>query len=358
MNIKFLLIVPLIFSNLCFATEEKDSWVLECEDPSGERQNTYMAIREATGIFQAASCDQAFARKDKINKMDLSNKDLTNLSPLRIFRNLTSLNISKNKIKDIRVFRKLPKLSFVQLEYNFIDDLSAAKRIPYVIGTNQQMTRKSIEYKDRFLLKKFDDLSFDNSFEMNLFQNIDKNRFNKEGQNFLLKMALLNKLASHVARIDPENDADISESLLRNTSSLIDKYYEELFNIFLIRSAVKATGLVATISGSIIVTVLSCGVAAPVTTGALISTGITASNISAYVGVHKSTEIVKLSKEILLQLKEEASYESKIQILTMQRKLESKIAELNSVKHSEQWTTMLKLADKSSIGEDLVPLRR
>jgi len=136
---------------------------------------------------------------DYIEELDLSHNELTDISGVKLFKNLKKLylninrlsnisgikdlinlewlNISNNKIKNILVLKNLIKLEILNISYNKIKDISVLKNL---------IKLKSLDIKDLKLesdqiqyiksLKKLKILWKDNGFkDMNILKQLNKN---------------------------------------------------------------------------------------------------------------------------------------------------------------------------------------
>jgi len=64
---------------------------------------------------------------DKIEILDLRNNKLTDISGVKLFKNLRELYLWENKLTDISVIQYLTKLKFLYLNINNITDISVLK---------------------------------------------------------------------------------------------------------------------------------------------------------------------------------------------------------------------------------------
>ena len=88
-------------------------------------------------------------KPDKILILDLSSNKLTDISVIKLFKNLENLNISFNKIKDISVLKDLNKLEYLNISDNNITDISVLKDLNNIINLdifNLKLESDQIQY--------------------------------------------------------------------------------------------------------------------------------------------------------------------------------------------------------------------
>ena len=86
--------------------------------------------------------DETIVAKDLevIKEINLSDKDITDISNLEYFINLEKLWLSNNNIKDLSPLRKLKKLIYLDLINNPVYDYSPVKHIPIVNKTEKKVS--------------------------------------------------------------------------------------------------------------------------------------------------------------------------------------------------------------------------
>lgn len=120
----------LIVSNLGYSLASKKEWVAQCENATGEAKKTFDAIRKVKqGRWIKASCGKAYDRVLLQNHLNLSQKALTDLSPLSDFSHLVKLNLSDNHISDLEPISSLTKLKSLNLNRN---EISALEPLVYL----------------------------------------------------------------------------------------------------------------------------------------------------------------------------------------------------------------------------------
>ena len=62
-------------------------------------------------------CNLNDINPDNITELDLSWNELTDISGIKIFKNLKELNLYENKLKDISVIQNLKKLKILDIRY-------------------------------------------------------------------------------------------------------------------------------------------------------------------------------------------------------------------------------------------------
>ena len=87
-------------------------------------KNLELAIRDILG-YSGKPIHQS--QLSNIRSLDLSNKEITDLTGIEHFRNLEELNLSYNNINNLSKLKSLYKLRILNLENNEIFDLEAAE---------------------------------------------------------------------------------------------------------------------------------------------------------------------------------------------------------------------------------------
>jgi internalin A len=88
---------------------------------SPQTQSTVEALLQQV---DTADCHQAAQRLNSLTEINLSDRQLSDLSPLASLTQLNKLNLAKNQIRDIRPLQSLTKLTELDLAGNQISDLS------------------------------------------------------------------------------------------------------------------------------------------------------------------------------------------------------------------------------------------
>ena len=106
--------------------------------------------------------------QEDLIELDLSDNQLTDISGIKIFKNLKYLWLSNNKIKNITVLKDLKKLESLNIENNQITDISILKylNIKKLFISNLELESDQIQYikslknfKTLFGYKGFKDMS-------------------------------------------------------------------------------------------------------------------------------------------------------------------------------------------------------
>lgn len=87
---------------------------------SPQTELTLKALLQHTGT---ADCRQANETLQSVSELDLSDRHLSDLSPLATLTQLTKLNLAQNQIIDIRPLQSLTQLTELNLKGNQISDL-------------------------------------------------------------------------------------------------------------------------------------------------------------------------------------------------------------------------------------------
>lgn len=109
----------MLLSIHCFAIS-KEQWVKNCEE-KWEVKKTCAAIKER---LRAKDWQQSYEKLSSITELDLSNKGISDISPLEGFTNISIIKLFNNQIVDISALSSLTNLTWVFLNRNFVSDLS------------------------------------------------------------------------------------------------------------------------------------------------------------------------------------------------------------------------------------------
>jgi internalin A len=91
-------------------------------------------------------CQQANSKLRKLRKLDLSGNKISDLKPLSVFTNLADIDLSRNRISDLQPLAKLKELNTLSLHTNQIGSLSSLRminRLAWLDLSNNQI--RSIE---------------------------------------------------------------------------------------------------------------------------------------------------------------------------------------------------------------------
>jgi len=108
------------------------------ESPSIE--HTVKVIRE-TLAMQNESCQTLETELRAMISLDLSNKNIVNISPLEGLTHLKNLDLSKNKLRSIGVLNSFRELEFLDLSSNSIDSIKALKDLEHLKKLNLSTNR-------------------------------------------------------------------------------------------------------------------------------------------------------------------------------------------------------------------------
>jgi len=117
---------------------------------------------------------------DKITILNLFNNNLTDISGIRLFKNLEILYLGYNEIKDISVLRDLNKLKELYLGTNNIKDISVIeylKKLKYLSIIDLELESDQFKYIN--FCKNLEKLYCRNGFkDMNVLNQFNKNIIN------------------------------------------------------------------------------------------------------------------------------------------------------------------------------------
>ena len=122
-------------------------------------------------------CEINNINPDDITYLDLSDNKLTNISGIKIFKNLEELELYSNQIKDISVLKDLNKLKILDINDNKIKDISALKnlnKLKLLDIENLELESDQIEYINS--IKNLKELWCENGFkDMSVLNKLNNN---------------------------------------------------------------------------------------------------------------------------------------------------------------------------------------
>jgi hypothetical protein len=86
-------------------------------------------VRAMVQVIDGVDCDQMVKSAATMTSIDLSGKELVDLSPLAVMNGLTELNISDNKVRDLSPLAGLTKLTKLNAAQNEISDISTVAKL-------------------------------------------------------------------------------------------------------------------------------------------------------------------------------------------------------------------------------------
>ena len=114
---------------------------------------------------------------DSIKILTLNSNELTDISGIKLFKNLESLDIGYNKITDISILKYLPELKKLYLRNNPIKDISVIhdlNKLEYLDITNLKLESDQIQYLNKNFKKYV--LFLRNGFkDKTLFKKLNRN---------------------------------------------------------------------------------------------------------------------------------------------------------------------------------------
>jgi internalin A len=99
------------------------SFIELCQNQADLSPQTKLTLNALLHHTDATDCRQASEKLQSLSELDLSDRQLSDLTPLATFTQLTRLNLAKNQISDITPLESLTKLTELNLESNQISDL-------------------------------------------------------------------------------------------------------------------------------------------------------------------------------------------------------------------------------------------
>lgn len=99
------------------------SFIAYCMDKSNSDPNISKTI--SVLVQKGESCLSAYQRIKKLDRLDLKNKEISNISPLASFKRLKVLILSKNKIQNILPLTHLKKIERLEIDSNLVSDISS-----------------------------------------------------------------------------------------------------------------------------------------------------------------------------------------------------------------------------------------
>lgn len=109
--------------------QERSYFVEQCKSPkSDEIARTIKVILAMAGTEDCEKARSAFSNK---MDMDISRKDLTDLSPIGEFDRVLELEMSYNKVKDFSFLKGMKKLKRIRIEGGDIGDQQIADMVTY-----------------------------------------------------------------------------------------------------------------------------------------------------------------------------------------------------------------------------------
>ena len=110
--------------------DEKDEIVISLKD-----KNFYNSLLDKIGIFIYENNDDSLEINileediEYITELDLSDKEINNITGLENLTSLTTLNLKRNNITDIECLKDLEKLEILNLSWNNIRDISSLNNL-------------------------------------------------------------------------------------------------------------------------------------------------------------------------------------------------------------------------------------
>ncbi len=134
-----------VLSNILFAGKlaNKEEFMKMCNNPTPSQKITFEALakdklikidNDMCAYLYTKTGTSAFSSGSKI-------QNITDLSPLKFFRRLTSLALPDNKVKDISILKHLTKLKELNLSGNPVSDLSALKDLKHLEDLDLRKTQ-------------------------------------------------------------------------------------------------------------------------------------------------------------------------------------------------------------------------
>jgi len=122
-------------------------------------------------------CQLNSINPDNIIQLDLNNNLLTDISGIKLFKNLETLYLFNNELTDISVLKYLTKLKKLNISYNRLTDISVLKNLnnlEILAIRNLKLKSDQIQYINS--LKNLKELWYEKSFKnMSVLKQLNKN---------------------------------------------------------------------------------------------------------------------------------------------------------------------------------------
>ena len=115
-------VVLLLTSDMALSQISRQDWVALCKNADGELKKTFDAIRQ-TRFLGKIGCNLAYYKAINLKKLDLKEKDISDLSPFAGLPNLKELRLNDNQISDLSPL-EFTDLEILTLAHNQVSDLS------------------------------------------------------------------------------------------------------------------------------------------------------------------------------------------------------------------------------------------
>lgn len=122
------------------ATQVK-SFAELCLNRTDLSPQTKLTLNALLHHTNATDCRQASEKLQSLSELDLSDRQLSDLTPLATLTQLTRLNLAKNQISDITPLQSLTKLTELNLESNQISDLKPLQPLENLKKLNLRFNR-------------------------------------------------------------------------------------------------------------------------------------------------------------------------------------------------------------------------
>jgi V8-like Glu-specific endopeptidase len=108
-------------------------------------------------IDQAHELKKRFSFPDSLEKLEIENSEIEDISFLETMGGLTHLSLKKNKIRDISSLELIPSLRYLDLSFNLIEDLSPLSSLEniYVFKGEENPIKVCLKEKGPLVLRRF-----------------------------------------------------------------------------------------------------------------------------------------------------------------------------------------------------------
>ena len=138
---------------------------------------------------------------NSIDELNLNWNELTDISGIKLFKNLKILDLNHNKITDISVLKDLNKLKYIGIGYNKITDISAVKYLNNLQSLDicYNLIKDIFAIKDLNKLKKLSIVNLELESDQIQYINSLNNLYELYCEKGFKNMSVLNQLNNNIA---------------------------------------------------------------------------------------------------------------------------------------------------------------
>lgn len=154
-------------------------WCLHKKSLSSEAKHTVeMLLDEA----YTSNCQEANEILFNTTELDLSNKQISDITPLKYLTNLTWLNLSDNQVSDLTPLQALTNLTFLDLSNNQVSDLTPLQSLTNLnalyLENNLILDITPLQSLDNLRYLRIADNQISNLIPLNYLNNLEILEFN------------------------------------------------------------------------------------------------------------------------------------------------------------------------------------